>query len=258
MVNGFNCRIEGAPDAPWVVLSNAIGTNLSLWDDLVPALSPRYRILRYDQRGHGKSIVPPAPYSFAELASDVTMLMDSAGIARAHFVGMSMGGVTGWELALTCPERLHSLTICDAAVSGSAAAWEERLAVIRTAGFDALVEPTLARWFSKRALATQSPALQRVRAMLQTTPPPGFEGCANALQAFDYTHALEAIETPVLLVSGAEDGLRPQAMLAEAKRIPGARSCLVPDAGHLSNIENPEVFNRAVVDFIDGVEAARK
>jgi 3-oxoadipate enol-lactonase len=220
-------------------------------------LRGRYRILRYDQRGHGKSIVTPPPYTFAALAGDVTMLMDSAGIDRAHFVGVSMGGVTGWQLALTCPERLHSLTVCDAAVSGSAAAWEERLAVIRTSGFDALVELTLERWFSKRALAGNSPALQRVRAMLQTTPVQGFQGCVNALQVFDYSHALEAIHLPALLVAGAEDGSRPQAILTEAKRIPGARSCVIPDAGHLSNIENPEFFNRAVVEFIDGVEAAR-
>lgn len=258
IVNGIYCLIEGPQSAPWIVFSNSLGTNLSLWDDQVAALSRRYRILRYDQRGHGKSVVTPPPYSFPQLAGDVVNLMDSAAIETAHFVGISMGGATGWQLALTFPERLRSLTVCDAGVSGNAAAWEERLAVVRESGLDALIEPTLDRWFSKQARARNSPALQDVRAMLRTTSPLGFEACVNALQNFDYSNCLEAIKVPTLLIAGDEDGPRPKAIIKEAKRIPGARCSVIPDAGHLSNIENPDAFNRVVADFIDGVEASRR
>lgn len=252
----FHTLIEGAEGQPWVVMSNSLATNLSLWDELAASLRGRYRLFRYDQRGHGKSAVTPAPYSMPGLVDDVVGLMDKAGIARAHFVGISMGGATGLGMALTHPGRLHSLVFCDAAIAASTTnEWEERLKIVRAQGLEALVEPTLARWFTKRSIAEKAPAVDLVRKMIQTTSAEGFTGCVNALQTFDYSKGLEDIALPVLLVAGAEDGTRPQGMANDAKRIRGSQLAIIPDAGHLSNIENPREFNRAVGVFLDNVGA---
>jgi 3-oxoadipate enol-lactonase len=251
-----NCRIEGRKGAPWVVMSNSHGTNLSLWDDLVPALAGRYQVLRYDQRGHGKTAPLPPPYAMTELVEDVVALLDHLGIARTHFIGISMGGATALGLALKHPQRLLSATLCDCSVGGARAGvneWAERIAIAHLEGTAALVEPTIARWFTKESVAAQTEAVRKVAEMIRTTSVEGYEGCANALQTFDFSSGLEAIPLPCLLVSGAEDGPRPQTMEAMHRRIPGSQFCVIPQAGHLSNIENPAEFNRVVGAFLDSV-----
>ena len=253
----FNVAIDGMEGAPWVMMSNSLATNLSLWDELAASLSDRFRLFRYDQRGHGGSDAPSPPYAMDELVADAEGLMDVAGIQTAHFIGISMGGIAGWALARRCPERLASLTICDAAMAnGPAKDWIDRIEILERQGVEALVEPTLGRWFTKDSLAKNTKAVQRVRDMIATTKPKGFAGCMNALMAFDYSKDVERLRLPVLLVSGAHDGQRPQTMAADAARIPGARLAVIPDAGHLPCIENPEPFNKAVGAFLDSVAGA--
>ena len=250
----LNVAIEGREGAPWVVMSNSLATNLTLWDDLAASLSDRFRLLRYDQRGHGGSDAPPPPYAMDEVVADAVELMNGAGIERAHFIGISMGGIAGWALAQSHPHRLASLTVCDAAMAnGPARDWLDRIAVLENEGVAALVEPTLGRWFTKESLARNTGAVQRVRQMIATTKPNGFAGCMHALMAFDYSAGVERLRLPVLLVSGEHDGARPQTMAADAARIPGARLVVIPDAGHLPCIENPAAFNKAVGKFLDGV-----
>lgn len=250
----LHASIEGPQGRPGVIMSNSLATNLSLWDAFAASLRDRYRVLRYDQRGHGKSSVPPPPYGMPQLVKDVIGLMDKIGIDRAHFVGISMGGATGMGLALHHADRLRSLVACDSSIAASPTnEWQQRLDIVKAQGLSALVEPTLARWFTKRSMAENTPAVQRVREMIRTTPENGFIGCVNALQTFDYSQGLETIALPVLMVAGAEDGTRPEAMAKDAARIPGAQFAVIPDAGHLSNIENPRGFNRIVGAFIDGV-----
>ncbi|MEJ0011185.1 MAG: alpha/beta fold hydrolase [Bauldia sp.] len=248
----FNVVVEGPPGAPWVVLSNSLATNLSLWESLAAALRGRYRVFRYDQRGHGLSTASPPPYSLPLLVEDVVHLMDQAGIERANFVGISMGGATGWGLAHHHHERLISLTVCDSALAASSAAeWEKRLAIVRSEGLGALVEPTLARWFTSQSIAQETDAVRQVRKMIRTTSQEGFIGCVMALQTYSYSEGVEALRLPVLLVAGSQDGLRPKTMAEDARRIIGARLAVIPNAGHLSNIENPAEFNRVVGSFLD-------
>lgn len=254
--NGLNFKIaiEGREGAPWVVMSNSLATNISLWDDLAASLSDRFRLFRYDQRGHGGSDAPPPPYSMDELVEDAAGLMNEAGIDRVHFIGISMGGIAGWGLAQRYAHRLASLTVCDAAMAnGPAKDWQDRLAVLEQEGMSALVEPTLSRWFTKENLGKNTIAVQRVRQMIATTKADGFAGGVHALMSFDYSKDVERFRLPVLLVSGQHDGQRPQTMAADAARIQGARLVVIPDAGHLPNIENPEPFNKAVGAFLDSV-----
>lgn len=248
----FNTLVEGPAEAPWLVLSNSLATNLSLWDSFAASMSDRYRVFRYDQRGHGQTPASPPPYEMAELADDLVALMDHCGIDRAHFVGISMGGVAGWGLARQAPQRLLTLTICDTAMqSGAGADWDARLAVVKSSGLGALVEPTLERWFTKASMAGNNDAVRKVREMIRTTSEDGFVGCVNALKNFNYSEGVESLQMPVLLVAGAEDGTRPKAMADDAARISNASLAIIPDAGHLSNIENPDHFNMAVSSFID-------
>jgi len=250
--NAFNVRVEGS--GPWIVLGNSLATNLSLWDELVAALSDRFRIFRYDQRGHGGSAATPAPYSIGLLAGDLVALMDEAGIERAHYIGISLGGITGWALAREHRRRLLSLTVCDAdMVSSSGNEWAQRLAIVAESGLEPLVEPTLLRWFAKSAMTANADPVRRVREMIRTTSVEGFVGCVNALQSFDYSQAAESLDLPVLLIAGEKDGTKPTSMLRDSQRIPGSRLAVIPEAGHLCNIENPAAFNRAVQSFLDGV-----
>ena len=250
----FTVAIEGREGAPWVVMSNSLATDLSLWDDLAASLSDRFRLFRYDQRGHGGSDAPPPPYPMDELVDDAAALMDQTGIDRAHFVGISMGGIAGWGLAHRHADRLASLTICDAAMAnGPAKDWQDRLAVLEQEGMKGLVEPTLARWFTSESLGKDTIAVKRVRQMIATTKPDGFAGCVHALMSFDYSKDVERFRLPILLISGEHDGQRPITMAADASRIQGARLVVIPDAGHLPNIENPEPFNKAAGEFLDSI-----
>ncbi len=249
----FNCRIDGPQGAPWVMLSNSHATNLSLWDDLTAALQGRFRVLRYDQRGHGATSDPPPPYAMTELVEDAVGLLDAFKIQRTHFIGISMGGATALGLALKYPDRLFSATMCDSAVGGPPGPtndWDERIELARRDGLEGLVKPTLARWFTKESIAASTPAVQKVAQMIRTTSLNGYIGCAEALKGTNFSQGLEAIRLPFLLVVGAEDGPRPAAMQGIQRRIPGAKYHVIPAAGHLPTIERPAEFNRIVVDFL--------
>ena len=250
----FHCKVDGPQGAPWIVFSNSLMTDLSLWDGQVKELATKFRILRYDQRGHGGTDVPASAGSFDTLANDVVALLDLLGIQRAVLIGISVGCATALQVAIQYPERLSAVILCDGqwmATATSAAAWEERITVAEQHGMTSLVEPTIRRWFTSKFVDSGNARLERVRQMIRDTPLEGFKRCARALQSYDLRSKASNIKLPTLLIAGEEDGLIPQVMKEMHLGIEGSQYAEIQNAGHLPNIEAPEVFNRTVMDFLD-------
>ena len=253
-VNGININfeIDGPDNAPWLILSNSLLTNLSMWDDQVATLARSFRILRYDQRGHGGTEATAGDYSFDLLVADIVALIDMLGISRAHFCGLSMGGMTALFLAQRHPQRFDRIIACDcgpASTEASAQQWKERIEIASRDGMAALVEPTIARWFPPDFVATKAPVLDKVRGMIHSTPLAGFRGCAMALSNYDLRGGLAGIDRRTLLIVGTKDatlaGIR---QIKEAVR--GSNLVELEGAGHISNVEQPAAFTRAVADFL--------
>lgn len=254
-VNGlsFRCRQDGLEGAPWLVFSNSLLTDLSLWDAQVARFGGQYRILRYDQRGHGGTQAPEEPSTLDQLAADAEALMAHFGIEAATFVGVSMGAATGLLLASREPGRVAAVIASDGQAGtapGGAQAWQERMDMARVEGMDAFAAATLKRWFAPASYSAGNPALERVRAMIRATSEAGFVACARALQNYDFRGSLPSLQQPVLLVAGAADGAMPTTMRDMAKVIPNARFVEIPDAGHLPCIEAPSAFNEKMEAFL--------
>lgn len=250
----FNVEIDGKEGAPWVVCSHALANNLTLWDDLVDALKDNYRILRYDQRGHGKTEAVPGPYTFPMLVADAIGIMDGAGVDKAHWIGLSIGGMIGYGLAVEHGDRLRSLVACDSrpdAPPDYAAYFQGRIDKARAGGMAGLVDSTIERWFTADSVASSLPVIDKVKAMIASTDPVGHEGCCEALKTLSYGPRLHEIDVPVMIVGGALDKGAPPDKLAEAAaKIPGAEHVVVPAAGHISALENPAAFTAAVKPFL--------
>ncbi|WP_137045291.1 alpha/beta fold hydrolase [Pseudolabrys sp. FHR47] len=244
-------RIDGRNGAPWIMFSNSICTDLSLWDDQAAALAADFRVLRYDQRGQGGSSVPSAPCNFDQLGGDVAALLDHLGIDRCTFVGLSMGVPTGLDLYAKHPQRIERLVLCDgqaATAPAGAAGWEERIEMARRDGMEAFADATVARWFSSDQV--KEGRADCVRKMIATTPFAGFEACARALQNYAYVDVLPRITAPTLLIVGKDDGRIPETMARMRDAIAGSRLVEIAGAGHIPNIAQPEQFNRALDAFL--------
>ena len=250
----FNCRIDGPEGAPWLMLSNSLATNLSMWDGQTAVLAERYRVLRYDQRGHGASDVPAGDYDFDLLADDAAALMQAHGIEKCHFVGISMGGMTAMGLGLNHPERLLSVAICNSRADTTPEfrdMFDARIALALAEGMAPLVETTITRWFTEELCEAAPAFLDNVREMVLATPPEGYAGCARAVQKVDYMARLSAIDKPVLLIAGAQDMATPaEGMRAMQAAIAGSQYIELSPASHLSNLEQPQAFTAAVQDFL--------
>jgi 3-oxoadipate enol-lactonase len=250
----FNCEIDGPAGAPWLVFSNSLATNLSMWDPQSAGLKGSFRLLRYDQRGHGGTEAPGGRYTYATLLADAIALFDTLGIARTHFCGLSMGGATALGLAQLYPERIDRVIVCDSpamSTPASAQQWEERINAARAGGMEALAEPTMARWFPPEIHAAKPPYLDAVRAMIRATPVDGFVGCSAALADHDYNTAVATVTRPVLFIAGAKDGVTPAAMKDMSARLTGSRYVELEGAGHISNLDRPAEFTRAVREFLE-------
>ena len=255
-VNGlrFHCRVDGAAGAPWMVFSNSLLTNLALWDDQVAAFGDRFRILRYDQRGHGGTQVPDAPVTMDLLVQDAEALMAEFGITGATFVGVSMGAATALALAARAPERVARVVASDgqaATAPGGAMLWQERIEFARAHGMEAVADSTVRRWFRPGYGEAGGPEVARAREMIRTTALDGYLACANALQSYDVRQEMRAVRQPVLLLVGAADGALPQTMRAMQREIADARFVEIAEAGHLPNLEAPAAFNAAVREFLN-------
>jgi 3-oxoadipate enol-lactonase len=246
--------LSGPADAPVVTLSHALATNMAMWAPQVTALESRYRVLRYDTRGHGRSRVPDGPYTLPELVEDVRALLDGLGVQQTHFVGLSLGGMIGQWLAFTYPERLHSLVLCD--TSGRTAPeagdmWDERIAIAAGEGMAPHVETTIDRWFTPGFVKEHPEIVDPVRAMIRCTDPRGYVGCAHAVKTHDALDRLPEIMVPTLIVVGEQDPGAPVGV-AEVMHelIPGSELVVLESASHLSNLEQAEAFNQVLLAFV--------
>ena len=238
--------------SPWIVFSNSLATSTAMWDEQTATLKGSYRVLRYDQRGHGGTDAPAGRYTFDTLLADALGLLDALHVDKAHFAGLSMGGATALGLAERHPERFDRIIVCDSPCQStpqSAQQWEERIAIAQTEGIEALVEPTVSRWFPPQKLAKNPPHLDKVRAMFRATPVNGFIGCAAALADHDYASAVTSVKHRVLFLVGEKDAPAP-AMRKLHEKLNGSRYVELPGAGHISNMDRPAEFNRAVADFL--------
>ncbi len=242
-------RLDGPEDAPVLMLSNSLGTTLDMWAPQLPVLAQRFRVLRYDSRGHGGSQLTPGPYTINQLAGDAVGLLDALGIGRTHFCGLSLGGMVGQWLGVHAPERIDRLILCNTAARiGPPELWNTRIEAVRQGGMDAITEAVLGRWFTAGFL--DNPAVAPLRTMLLAASAEGYMACCAAVRDMDQRDSIARISRPTLVIAGSHDLATPPAdgrFLVE--RIAGAEY-LQLDAGHLSNVEQAERFTAAVLAFL--------
>ncbi len=250
----MNYELSRNKGAPVVVLSHSLSSSLLMWDPQMDALNPYFQVLRYDIRGHGNSDAPPGPYTLELLAEDVIKLLEALGIDRVHFVGLSLGGMIGQCLALNYSHRLRSLVLCDTAAIIPADAqpiWEERFDRARKKGMGALLEETMERWFTPAFLRQNPPMVGLIRKQILATPLAGYLGCAEAIRKLNDLNRLSEIKLPTLIMVGEEDpGTPVSASQAIHERIPDSKLVILPSARHLSNVEQAEAFNAALLAFL--------
>jgi 3-oxoadipate enol-lactonase len=243
--------IEGPADAPVLLMSNSLGTSLEMWDPQARALSDEFRVLRYDTRGHGRSSVPPGPYSIAQLGEDMRHLLDHLGIARAHVCGLSMGGITAMWLAIHHPERIDRLVLSNtAAWIGPASNWTDRAAAVERDGVASIAAAVVAKWLTPGYAAAHPDQVASLQAMLGAMPAAGYAANCLAVRDSDLRTAVGGIRAPTLVISGSGDLPTPPAdgrFLAE--QIAGARYVEL-DAAHLSNQQLPEQFSLLLREFL--------
>ncbi len=259
-VNGIatHYTIDGPAGAPVLTMSNSLATTHRMWDSQIAALARKFRVLRYDTRGHGQTATTAGAYTMAQLAEDIGALLAALGIGRTHFVGLSMGGMIGQTLALDHPGLIESLVLADTSndMAPLKPMWSERIATAGTSGASGvapLVEELVERWFTPAFLAARPDVIDAVRAMIRATTTEGFIGCCHALHDFGLGSRIGAIGVPTQIVVGQHDErLRTPSEQMRAL-IPGARLDVLEGAAHLSNIEKAERFNAVLLRFYAGL-----
>ena len=260
--NGIDIHCDIAGSGPWLTLSHSLACDLSMWDPQMAALTPHFTVLRFDTRGHGQSSAPPEDaYGWDYLVGDVLGLLDALNITRTHFAGLSMGGMIAQHLALRAPERIDRLVLADTSSRYPPAAipiWDERIKLVREKGMAVLVDGTLERWFTAPFRATHPETTGRIAGLIRSTPPAGYIGCGRTIPTLDITQRLHELTHPTLVIVGADDAGTPPAMAREiAAAIRGARLEIIPDAAHLSNVEQSEIFNRLLLEFLPRADDLR-
>ncbi len=248
----IRCRVDGDVGAPVLVLSNSLGADLSMWDDQVDALALRFRVVRYDTRGHGSSTATPGPYAIERLGRDVVGLLDGLGIAQAHFCGLSLGGLTGMWLGVHAPNRVRRLVLANTAARiGPPENWNARIDKVRTGGMGAISQAVVERWFTASYIASHPQRAAAMRQMLERTPAEGYVACCAAVRDADLREGIAGIEVPTLVIAGSHDMATPATegrFLAD--RIEGAAYVELA-AAHISNIEAAPAFTQALLTFLD-------
>lgn len=250
----LNYQLQGPPGAEVLLLSNSLGTDLHMWDAQMPALIEHFQVLRYDTRGHGKSLVTPGPYSIGQLGEDVLALLDALHIERVHFCGLSMGGLIGQWLGINAGERLSSLTVCNSSAKiGDPSIWNPRIETVLRDGAAAMValrDASIARWFTPEYVQAQPARVKRITDMLAATSARGYAASCAAVRDADFREQLGSIKVPTLVISGSEDAVTPPSgghFICD--RIPGAKYAEF-HAAHLSNVQAGDAFSQRVLQFL--------
>ena len=246
--------LHGPAQAPWLTLSHPIGANLQIWDGLIPVLAQRYRVLAFNTRGHGRiRDDTSASCTVDELAGDVLQLWQTLGIARSHFLGLSLGGCLGTSLALRAPQSVQSLVVACSRLEMDAAAtdlWQQRAALVEQQGMTPVVAPTLERWFTPEFLTAQPAAVDRVRQMLLACPPQGFAASARALAGLHLAPQLPGLRVPTLFIGGRHDKAVSLNQVEQYARLSPDARFVALDGPHILHLENPDGFSQTALDFL--------
>ena len=243
-------RIDGPEDGAPVVFANSLGTDMRLWDPILPLLPRGLRILRYDKRGHGLSSCPPAPYKMGTLVSDAETLMDMFGFKDALFVGLSIGGLIAQGLAVKRMDLIRAMVLSNTAAKiGNPALWNDRIAGVKSGGIESLADAVMERWFSKTYLS--NPDLELWRNLLVQQSDEGYIGCSSAISGTDFYTPTSGLRIPTLGIAGSDDGATPPDLVRETTDlIPGSQFHLMRKAGHLPCVEKPEEYAQTLTDFM--------
>ncbi len=238
-------------EGPALLLSNSLGTNFSMWDSQMPQMEQRFRILRYDTRGHGRSSVTPGDYTIEQLGRDALGLLDALGMERVNFCGLSMGGMIGIWLGVNAPERLQRLVLCNTAARiGTKEMWNARIATVRKDGMTSVAAAVIERWFTPDFRVAYPKKVAQAQQMLENSPPEGYAASCAAIRDMDQCDTVSRITTPTLVIHGGKDPVTPAADTQFlVNQIRGAASVEL-EAAHLSNVEQSEAFTEAVISFL--------
>lgn len=244
-------RVEGS--GPWLTLSHSLASNMSAWDFQMPVLTKHFKVLRFDTRGHGKSSAPIDPYALDDLAGDASELLQHLNIQKTHWLGLSMGGMIGQTLVLGRPNIFSSLVLADTTSrrpENAIQMWGERITKAKSQGMGAMVESTLTRWFSDEFRKNSPEVIKGIVSGIETTSINGFAGCCAAISHINTFDRLKEIACPTLIMVGEQDhGTPPSMAIAMKEQMPSAEFHIIPNAGHISNVEQPAIFNQYLLSF---------
>jgi len=255
MIDADGCpiyvEVEGREDAPALMLSNSLGTNLHMWDEQAGEWAKYFRVIRYDRRGHGKSGVPDGPYSMERFGRDVLAILDALEIEKTNWCGLSMGGMVGQWLGANAPDRVEKLVLSNTNFHyADKAPWADRIKFVQEKGLTELVDPNMERWFTKDFRARAPQTIARMKEMFVATDPVGYIACCEAIRDMDFTESNSRITAPTLVIVGKQDPATPPAAGETiAKQIKGAEVAAL-DAAHISNMEQPKLYTETVLEFL--------
>jgi 3-oxoadipate enol-lactonase len=247
----LNVSVDGRDDGPTLMLSNSLGCTLEMWEPQMAALTKQFRVVRYDRRGHGKSSVPPGPYSMERFGRDVLAILDGLNITRTHWCGLSMGGMVGQWLGANAPGRFDRIILSNTACYyPDPTNWLNRIKAVKEGGIAAVADTVIARWLTADFREREPQVSARMKAMLTASPVAGYLACCEALSTLDQRALLPKIKSPTRVIAGRHDPATPVAASEFIRsQIPGATMTIL-DAAHISNVEQPEAFTDAVIGFL--------
>ncbi|MBS0533482.1 MAG: 3-oxoadipate enol-lactonase [Proteobacteria bacterium] len=247
----INVEVSGSERAPALMLSSSVGTNLHMWDDQAEDFARHFRVIRYDRRGHGGSDAPPGPYSMERLGRDALSVLDALEVRSVLWCGLSIGGMVGQWLGANAPERFDKLILANTnAFYEDKKTWDDRIRFLRDNPLDKLLDATMGRWFTPSFRESAPQAIARMKDIFLTTDKAGYVACCQAIRDMDFRTSNQSITTPTLVIVGAQDAATPPAQgEAIARQIKGAKVFSI-DAAHISNVEQPAAFTKAVLDFL--------